>query len=57
MTSRKVNAWLSDNRFMYKKGDDWFATKKGIESGGKSKEGQYGKFIVWPETIAQTMEA
>ena len=37
---------------MYKQGDDWFATKKGKEAGAISKEGQYGKFVIWPEKIA-----
>jgi hypothetical protein len=36
---------------MYKKDDDWFATKKGKEFGGIEKEGQYGQFVIWPEEI------
>ena len=51
ISSRKVNSWLVDNKLMYKKEDDWFATKKGIEIGAKQKEGSYGKFIVWPEDL------
>ncbi|MDG1239054.1 MAG: phospholipase D family protein [Flavobacteriales bacterium] len=57
ITSRKINSWLTENRLMYKKGDDWFATKKGIEQGGISKDGQYGKFIVWPDKIAKSIES
>jgi phage antirepressor YoqD-like protein len=52
ISSRKVNAWFVDNKLMYKKGDDWVATKKGKESGCSEKEGQYGQFIIWPEEIA-----
>lgn len=51
ISSRKINSWLVDNKLMYKKEDDWFATKKGNELGAKQKEGTYGKFIVWPEYI------
>lgn len=50
-SSRKVNSWFVDNKLMYKTGDDWFATKKGIELGAQQKEGSYGKFLVWPENI------
>jgi len=52
ISSRKVNSWFVDNKLMYKKEDDWYATKKGKELGGKEKEGQYGKFVIWPEEIA-----
>ena len=41
---------------MYKKEDDWFSTKKGKEQGGSEKEGQYGKFVVWPEEIKDLMQ-
>lgn len=51
LSSRKVNAWFVDNKLMYKKEDDWFATKKGKEFGGIEKEGQYGQFVIWPEEI------
>jgi phage antirepressor YoqD-like protein len=51
ISSRKVNSWLVDNKLMYKKEDDWFATKKGSAIGAKQKEGTYGKFIVWPEDL------
>jgi len=55
ISSRKVNSWLVDNELMYKKDDDWFPTKKGIEFGGKQKEGSYGKFIIWPEDIVASI--
>lgn len=57
LSSRKVNSWLIDSKLMYKKDDDWFATKKGNELGAKQKEGAYGKFIVWPEEIASSIES
>jgi hypothetical protein len=41
---------------MYKKEEDWITTKKGSELGGISKVGQYGKFIVWPEEIANEIK-
>lgn len=53
LSSRKINEWFVDNKLMYKKEEDWITTKKGSEFGGISKEGQYGKFIVWPEEIAK----
>ncbi|MGO4819586.1 phospholipase D family protein [Flavobacterium sp. W22_SRS_FP1] len=51
ISSRKVNAWFVDNKLMYKKEEDWIATKKGKEIGGYEKAGQYGKFVTWPEAL------
>ncbi|WP_027421081.1 phospholipase D family protein [Crocinitomix catalasitica] len=51
LSSRKVNAWFVDNKLMYKKENDWFATIKGKELGASEKEGQYGKFVIWPEEV------
>ncbi|WP_017732749.1 phospholipase D family protein [Nafulsella turpanensis] len=56
VNSRKINAWLVDNKLMYKKGEDWFVTKKGKEYGGIEKSGQYGQFVVWPEEIASDIK-
>ena len=56
ISSRKINSWLVYNKLMYKKEDDWFPTKKGKEMGGISKEGQYGKFVVWPGEIASEID-
>lgn len=53
LSSRKVNSWFSDNNLMYKKDEDWITTKRGKEVGGVEKEGQYGKFVIWPEDIAK----
>lgn len=53
LSSRKVNKWFTDNKLMYKKDDDWITTKRGKETGGIEKNGQYGQFIVWPEDIAK----
>ena len=53
LSSRKVNSWFSDNKLMYKKDDNWITTKRGKEVGGIEKEGQYGKFVIWPENIAK----
>jgi hypothetical protein len=33
---------------IYKKNNDWLATKKGKKFGGIEKEGQ---FVIWPEEI------
>ena len=53
ITSRKVNSWFTDNKLMYKKGDDWITTRKGKEVGGIEKSGQYGKFVVWPDEFLE----
>lgn len=53
LSSRKINSWFTDNKLMYKKDEDWITTKKGKEIGGVEKNGQYGKFVVWPEDIAK----
>jgi phosphatidylserine/phosphatidylglycerophosphate/cardiolipin synthase-like enzyme len=53
LSSRKVNSWFTNKKLMFKKEDDWITTKIGKEIGGIEKNGQYGKFIVWPEDIAK----
>jgi len=55
-SSRKINSWLTDNKLMYKKEDDWIITSSGKEIGGKSKQGQYGAFIIWPEEIEELIK-
>ena len=55
LSSRKVNSWLTDNKLMHKKQDDWTTTKRGKELGGIEKRGQYGQFIIWPEEIGKHM--
>jgi len=56
LSSRKVNSWFVDNKLMYKKDDDWLATKKGNQFGAKQLEGAYGKFIIWPEELANEIK-
>lgn len=56
LSSREINSTLTSLNLMEKRGNDWYATDKGIEHGGKQKEGQYGKFIVWPEEIIEEIE-
>lgn len=55
VSSRKINSWFVDNKLMFKKEDDWFASKKGKELGAIEKEGQYGKFVIWPEELIESM--
>lgn len=56
VSSRDINSALVSLNLMYKKGQDWVATKKGETHGAIPKEGQYGKFIVWPEQILDELE-
>jgi len=51
ISSRDINSSLVSLKLMEKKGNDWYDTRKGEKYGGIQKEGQYGKFIVWPEEI------
>ena len=51
ITSRNINSWLTENKFMYKKDGDWITTKKGKEIGGIEKCGHYGSFVVWPQDV------
>ncbi|SHG68417.1 PLD-like domain-containing protein [Salegentibacter echinorum] len=55
LSSRKVNSVLVKNELMYKKEDDWYSTEKGNKLGAIQKEGAYGKFIIWPEEIADNI--
>lgn len=55
VSSRDVNSALVANGFMEKKNGDWFSTKKGDVYGAVQKEGQYGKFIVWPVEMLKVL--
>ena len=55
-SSRNINSMLVDNKFMYKDGEDWVTTKRGKDFGGVERAGQYGKFVLWPEDIAETLK-
>ncbi len=56
VSSRKINSFLTESKFMYKKGDDWLLTKKGKQIGGYEKEGQYGQFVIWPQAILELIK-
>lgn len=56
ISSREINSILTSLGLMEKKGTDWFSTHKGEKMGGVQKEGQYGKFILWPEEIIHELE-
>lgn len=51
VTSREINSTLVSFGLMEKKGNDWFATHKGEKLGAIQREGEYGKYLVWPESI------
>lgn len=56
LSSRDINSTLTTLGLMEKRGNDWYLTQKGNGYGGVQKEGQYGKFIVWPEQIIEKLE-
>lgn len=56
VNSRDINSTLVSFRLMYKKEQDWVPTKKGEKKGAIQKEGQYGKYIVWPENILKELD-
>ncbi len=51
LSSREINSAFVGLKLMEKNENDWYATKKGEKLGAIQKEGQYGKFIIWPENI------
>lgn len=51
VTSRDINSTLVSFGLMEKKGNDWCATQKGEKLGAVQRDGEYGKFLVWPGTI------
>lgn len=51
VTSRDINSTLVSFGLMEKKGNDWYATQKGEKLGAVQREGEYGKFLVWPDNI------
>lgn len=56
VSSRDINASLVGLKLMEKKDSDWYVTLKGEKHGGIQKEGQYGKFVIWPEEILKELE-
>jgi len=55
LSSRKVNQWLTDNKLMIKKDNEWSVTNKGKDLGGVERTGKYGTFVVWPEGISKSI--
>lgn len=53
LSSRDINSTFVKLNLMEKRGEDWYATKKGERLGAIQRDGQYGKFIVWPEEIIE----
>lgn len=51
LSSQNINSFLNNIDLMYKKDNDWIPTAKGMKYGAIQKEGQFGKFIIWPEEI------
>jgi endonuclease III-like uncharacterized protein len=51
VSSRDINSTLVSFGLMEKNGNDWYATQKGEKLGAIQREGQYGKFLMWPESI------
>lgn len=56
ISSRDINSTLVSLKLMEKRESDWYVTRKGQKYGGIQQEGQYGKFIVWPEEIIKELE-
>ena len=56
LSSRDINSTLVSFGLMEKKGNDWYATSKGEKHGAVQREGQYGKFILWPEAILEEIQ-
>ncbi len=53
ISSQAVNSILVSEGLMQKDENDWQVTILGEKSGGIQKEGQFGKFIIWPEEIIE----
>lgn len=56
ISSREINSALVGLKLMEKRDSDWYASRKGEKFGAIQKEGQYGKFIIWPEEIIKELE-
>jgi len=56
VSSKEINSALVSLGLMKKNGDDWCTTGKGESYGGIQKDGQYGKFIVWPQEVITELE-
>jgi len=55
LSSRKVNQWLTDNKLMVRKDNEWSVTNEGKDLGGVERTGKYGTFVVWPEGISKSI--
>ena len=53
ITAKELFARLSDQELIAREENSWILTPKGEGAGGEYKESaQYGKYIVWPETLS-----
>jgi hypothetical protein len=52
MASKEFFMLLSDQGLIEREGNTWLLTRKGEQKGGEYKDSaQYGKYIVWPDTL------
>lgn len=51
INSQAINSLLVNAGLMEKIDNDWHSTTKGKNHGAIQKEGQFGKFLIWPEEI------
>lgn len=51
ISSKELNAKFEKLKWIEKKNDDTYLTKLGERKGAIIKNGQYGEYIAWPETI------
>jgi phosphatidylserine/phosphatidylglycerophosphate/cardiolipin synthase-like enzyme len=53
LSSKDLFSKLEQIKFIKKAGEDWVLTDLGRSYGGQMRNGQYGEYIAWPDTLAE----
>lgn len=51
LTSKELTTIFERKQWIKKNGKEWELTSKGMGIGAQVKNGQYGEYIAWPETV------
>lgn len=56
ISSKELNAKFEKMHWIERKDDEWVPTRLGKEKGAQMKNGQYGEYIAWPESILKEIK-
>jgi len=56
ISSKELNAKFEKFKWIEKQNEEWILTNLGKAKGAQMKNGQYGEYIAWPETVIKEIK-